>query len=113
MLNLFLNLSNSTVLWTSLDHTSDEHVLDPSYLNHTADECILEPGLPELRMRTTNESERILENLCKNEWIRIRANLGETGQKPGEFGQKMGKKRANETETWQNSAKPKVSGIPD
>ena len=56
---------------------------------------------------------------------RIRTNPGEFGQKrmnpnPGKFGRnrakngqiwakKMGKKRANETETWQNRAKPKVS----
>ena len=73
-------------------------------------------GLPELRMLTTNKSERILENLGKNNWIRIRANLGETGAKPGKkranLGKKlakMGQKWANETETWQNRAKPKVS----
>ena len=53
--------------------------------------------MPESEFLTTNESERILENLGKNERIRIRANLGETGAKPGEkranlgeFGQKMG-----------------------
>ena len=57
----------------------------------------LTPGMPESEFLTTNESERILENLGKNERIRIRANLGETGAKPGEkranlgeFGQKMG-----------------------
>ena len=60
-------------------------------------------------MRTTNESERILENLGKNERIRIRANLGETGVKNGRIWATMGKKWANETETWQNRAKPKVS----
>ena len=66
-------------------------------------------------MRMTNENERILANLGKNEQNRIWANLDETGKKRvnlGEIGQKTGKtgkKRANETEPWRNRAKPKVS----
>ena len=39
----------------------------------------------------------------------FRPKRGKTGQKTGETGQKTGKKRANETEPWQNRAKPKVS----
>jgi hypothetical protein len=79
--------------------------------------------LAESGFRTTNESERILENLGKKRTNpnpgEFGRNRGETGQKTGEFGRiwakngqkwaKMGKKRANETETWQNRAKPKVS----
>ena len=56
--------------------------------------------------------ERIQTNPGEFGQKRMNPNPGEFGRnraKTGEFGQKMGKKRANETETWQNRAKPKVS----
>jgi hypothetical protein len=53
-------------------------------------------------MRTTNENERILENLGKNKRTRICPFSGKKWAKTG-------KKRANEIKPWRNRAEPKVS----
>ena len=110
---------------TELDGTDTKVTPVKSMANQTSDDMRVTeldgtdqawPNPDSGRRTNPNESWRIW---AKNERIRIRANLGETGQKTGEFGRiwakngrkwaKMGKKRANETETWQNRAKPKVS----
>ena len=65
----------------------------------------LRPGLGQLRMRTTNENERILANLGKTEQNPIWANLGETGQKPGKTGQKTGEFGRNRAKNGQQRAK--------
>ena len=67
-------------------------------------------GWPKPGTQGTDKSQRILANLDKTE--RTGRNGLKTGifrQKRGKNWAKPGKKRANETEPWQNRAKPKVS----
>ena len=69
--------------------------------------CSPEGG--ELRMRTTNENERILEKLGKNKRTRICPFLPIFCPFSGKKWAITGKKQANEIEPWRNRAKPKVS----
>ena len=72
------------------------------------------PGLAESGFRTTNESERILENLGKKRMNpnpgEFGRNRGETGQKTGEFGRIWAKNGQKWAKNGRTKPKPGKTG---